>query len=823
MRTPTTAHHAIEPVTPDAPGRQAAKTTARPAASSVRTSGPRRTLALFVSILAFAPAANGQWNCPEPEWLPGSGAPGTDSIVRASIVWDPDGTGPKSLQWIVGGNFNIAGDVAASRVAGYDLVSGQWSSLGSGVEGSEPDYVMAFAASEDGSLYAGGGFTTAGGVPANRVARWDGATWSALDAGIAAGSNGDVRALVTLADGSLIAGGAFSKAGSVTAQNIARWNGLAWSKLGMGLSGSVRALSALPSGEIVAGGDFTASGSVPMARIAKWNGTAWIPIGTGMDDSVHSLLVVNNQDIIAGGSFDVAGGSMAEGIARWNGTSWAAIGSGFKGHAFAINAKSDGSIVVGGNFGIAGGTQSIAQWDGLKWSSVGSTWTWTGQTVLTVGLPPSGDVLVGGDIFYAGTPGAEGAVVTNVARVPPATSQWVAMGTGFDDQIYALQPMDDGDLLAGGQFELTPNGPAARLARRDARTGKWLPMGSGVNGPVLSFSKMTDGRIVMGGGFSKVTGISASLIAQYDGATWSEFGGGMQGFWVLATEPAATEGLYVGGRLTHAGGISVSNVAYWDGATWQALGAGVNGPTTADVNALALLPSGTLVVGGSFTIAGNQSIPYIARWEPTTGIWGTIGSGFNNYVNALKVLPNGDLVAGGIFSKSGSSPVPKIARWNEASTTWSGLGAGIGGTQVSAMTVQSNGDLIIGGLFASAGGQPLSNIARWDGIQWHGLGTGVIGGSEVTRAVAVLANGDIAAGGRLRFAGGEVSSMFALYGCPSTSCYADCDASGQLNIDDFICFQTNFVLGEMSADCDASGQLNIDDFICFQTLFVLGC
>ncbi len=55
------------------------------------------------------------------------------------------------------------------------------------------------------------------------------------------------------------------------------------------------------------------------------------------------------------------------------------------------------------------------------------------------------------------------------------------------------------------------------------------------------------------------------------------------------------------------------------------------------------------------------------------------------------------------------------------------------------------------------------------------------------------------------------------------SCYADCDESGTLNIDDFICFQTNFVLGDPSADCDASGSLNIDDFICFQTLFVLGC
>ncbi len=56
-----------------------------------------------------------------------------------------------------------------------------------------------------------------------------------------------------------------------------------------------------------------------------------------------------------------------------------------------------------------------------------------------------------------------------------------------------------------------------------------------------------------------------------------------------------------------------------------------------------------------------------------------------------------------------------------------------------------------------------------------------------------------------------------------TSCQADCDGNGTLNIDDFICFQTLFALGDPAADCDASGGLNIDDFICFQTLFALGC
>jgi hypothetical protein len=57
----------------------------------------------------------------------------------------------------------------------------------------------------------------------------------------------------------------------------------------------------------------------------------------------------------------------------------------------------------------------------------------------------------------------------------------------------------------------------------------------------------------------------------------------------------------------------------------------------------------------------------------------------------------------------------------------------------------------------------------------------------------------------------------------NVSCYPDCDGSGGLDIDDFICFQTFFAIGDPYADCDASGTLNIDDFICFQTFFAIGC
>ncbi len=66
---------------------------------------------------------------------------------------------------------------------------------------------------------------------------------------------------------------------------------------------------------------------------------------------------------------------------------------------------------------------------------------------------------------------------------------------------------------------------------------------------------------------------------------------------------------------------------------------------------------------------------------------------------------------------------------------------------------------------------------------------------------------------------------FLVNGLPGVqpTCAPDCDASGMLNIDDFICFQTLYAIGDPAADCDGSGVLEIDDFICFQTAYAVGC
>ena len=44
-------------------------------------------------------------------------------------------------------------------------------------------YVYALAVS-GGTLYAGGEFTTAGGIAANYIAQWNGSSWSALGSGM---------------------------------------------------------------------------------------------------------------------------------------------------------------------------------------------------------------------------------------------------------------------------------------------------------------------------------------------------------------------------------------------------------------------------------------------------------------------------------------------------------------------------------------------------------------------------------------------------------------------------------------------------------------
>jgi len=200
------------------------------------------------------------------------------------------------------------------------------------------------------NVYAGGGFTTTGGVSANYIAKWDGTSWS----GLGAGMNSTVLT-IAVSNGNIYAGGFFTTAGGVSANYIAKWDGSSWSALGSGMNGVVRALAFIGS-TLYAGGDFTTAGGVSAKNIAKWDGTSWSALGSGMNGSVYSL-AVSDSNIYVGGPFTLAGGDSAKYIAKWAGASWSALGSGTNSGVRAI-AISDSHIYVGGWFTTAGGKSS---------------------------------------------------------------------------------------------------------------------------------------------------------------------------------------------------------------------------------------------------------------------------------------------------------------------------------------------------------------------------------------------------------------------------------------------------------------------------------
>jgi len=238
--------------------------------------------------------------------------------VATLAVFD-DGSGPALY---AGGEFASSGGVSTNNVARWK--SSSWTAVGRvGMDGP----VEALTVFDDGrgpALYAGGAFTfPSGGVAANRIARWDGSSWEALGSGV----NGDVLALTVFDEGggsALYVGGEFTTAWGVPMANrIARWDGTSWSQLGSGMNAPVRALAVFDDGSgpaLYAGGDFTVAGGVAASRIAKWDGASWSALGSGVSDAVLSLEVFNDRTgraLHAGGSFTTAFDSGDSFLARW--------------------------------------------------------------------------------------------------------------------------------------------------------------------------------------------------------------------------------------------------------------------------------------------------------------------------------------------------------------------------------------------------------------------------------------------------------------------------------------------------------------------------
>src|SRR6185503_10326161 len=105
--------------------------------------------------------------------------------------------------------------------------------------------VLAIEDTQGDAVYVSGSFSGIDSVPVNNIARWNGSTWASVGTGLT-GTPGldyyafvlDYAAVGPAYERALYAGGTFSVAGGVPASRIAKWDGTAWSALGAGLTGA---------------------------------------------------------------------------------------------------------------------------------------------------------------------------------------------------------------------------------------------------------------------------------------------------------------------------------------------------------------------------------------------------------------------------------------------------------------------------------------------------------------------------------------------------------------------------------------------------------
>lgn len=691
-------------------------------------------------------------------WAPlGGGVSGHTAAM--TVFNDGSGNGPELY---VAGTFSSAGGIEANNISKWDGKA--WTTLGKGLNGSATAMIV-FNDGTGPALFVGGWFIEAGGMQADYVAKWDGITWSPLGDGL----NGAARAFAIYDDGlgageALYVGGNFSKAGSVEAHNLARWEGSSWSAVEGGTDGPVQALEVLSDengSSLYVGGFFSTAGSISVSNIAQWDGIQWSSLGNGLNHIVVALIAYDDDSeqgpaLYAGGFFQKAGEVQANRIAKWDGESWSSLGSGVSSSVWSLASSSSDStdeskLYVGGHFKSAGEiySPSFAMWDGANWSTTGNGMVSEDSIAVVRDLELFDDKLGDGEQLYAAGSfsTAGGIAAKSIAKFNG--SEWSSVGDGIsgeDSSIYDLTSFDDGSgesLYAGGQFQFAGDKPANNIAKWNAEN--WSPLGEGTDGSVhvicVYDDKLGQGAaLYAGGNFNNAGDMPASNIAKWDGTNWSALGKGIYNdeynfseVWSMIAfddGSAAGETLYVGGEFKNAGDVEASHIARWDGVQWSGVGEGLDEGENSTVFALVVYDDGNgpaLYAVGTFYRAGPIIVQGIAKWDGTK--WSSVmdSSGFSGGAFTATVFEGNAnesafLVVGGEFSMAEKVEVNAIVKFD--GKVWSPLGSGLDTieqyTYPIVWSVKEFDDksgtgpaLFVGGEFEVAGGNSSENIAKW--------------------------------------------------------------------------------------------------------------
>lgn len=580
---------------------------------------------------------------------------------------------------LAGGRFTQVGGTVVNKVAKWD--GAQWQPIGAGFSGDVtalvvmPDgapiaggYLAAYATMArwngtswvtigtslqpqlypprelqvmaNGDLVAGGWFSEVSGVPARGVARWDGAQWFAMDAGLSClANNGRVDLLTLGHNQELLAVCTYQPSLGYPTSCLSRWTGSQWTPVGNGWIGVgglwnlISAVVALPNGDLVAAGNFTIGGVERF--VAHWNGSNWDTMAGGTDSGVLSLLTLPAGDVFVSGNFTTAGYLAAHGVASWDGTAWHQVGGAINGVVHDVAELPSGGLVVVGAFSAVGDlpAKRVALWQGGSWSVLGGglggspfAFEWAHRVVVM----PNGDVVIGG--YF---PQADGVTANSIARWDGVA--WHALGNGVTGSYGAtwiedMVVMPNGDLIVGGSFAT----PYPYLARWNGSA--WSSLAAPTQ-MVSALAVDPNGDL-----FVAYNELGGARVLRWDGVGWSQLGQAPSTAWRVTALDVGADGRLV------AGGVAPS-VATWNGAQWQAVG----GPFPSYVEAVCALPGGGIVAGGPFDQPGRR----LARWDGAS--WQGVGTGLDGTVFATRRLASGAVALAGDFVTANDALSPHVA------------------------------------------------------------------------------------------------------------------------------------------------------------------
>jgi hypothetical protein len=600
--------------------------------------------------------------------------------------------------------------------------------------GAEPT-VYSQTTYDDGSgpaLFVGGSFAVAGSVVANNIAKWDGHHWSALGPGL----DGAVRAML-VHQGALYVAGEFTHAGSVVVNRIARWDGSSWSPLGSGFDAPVRALAIFDDGsgaQLFAGGEFSSSGALSANRVARWNGNAWSSIYSGAalggPTGVVNALAVFNGSLYAAGNLPDWGGAVINSIARWTGIGWAPLGQGLIGSlggsasVLALCVWDDGGgpdLYAGGVIQYPAGQSTNYWWGVARWS--GTTWSPL-QSNVSLGtvfsLGPFGQKLYIGSPSSPGSGGAFTAWNGTSFSAPP---EHVYYGPGDNGIVNSLWVHDDGSTA----------GPSLYISGYFEHVGQALAQslarwnGSSWN---VQFEQQVDkdvhGSVVWDDG-SGPTQLLFGRFRQFGTGIDVGFARPLGASWqpFSGTSGGQPWPTFLTDSVVVNGTSGRTLYALSFASVWATQGTtwSIAGSTPSTLNCLASFDSGS---GPELYVAG-QFISFAGTWLPlSSGVTG--GAIYDALEFDDGTGPS--LYVAGNFTQAGGQSAHGIARWNGSS--WSTLGSGasngLNSYSVVALGVHDDGTgpaLYAMGKFVQMSGVSANNIARWNGTSWGPVGSGL--------------------------------------------------------------------------------------------------